>query len=76
MPKNNGEVWIKKATIEFSDGTVAVHEKNIFIVTPDEGWDVAASEGLVEDVILNFAYDVIDEIEGSRLEAESVTVVN
>lgn len=65
--------YVKKASIEFEDGTIKELEGFVMIITQDDTnskWDVQVSEEVEIDRILDFAYDTVDAIEGDRVFAE------
>lgn len=66
------EIYIKKVTVEFSDGSVEAHDKNVMVVSNNGHWDVQTSEEITEETLLDFAYDTVDALENAVIESENI----
>ena len=68
------EGTIKSVIVEDDNGIMSVLDKErvILAMLPDSRmqWMVATTEGIDTEDVLNFAYDMVDEIEMQKLEDE------
>ena len=63
--------FVKSVSIEFEDGSKQVIDGFVMVVTEDfkgQKWGIQLSETFELERLLEFAYDTVDVIEGSRIE--------
>jgi hypothetical protein len=61
------EIFIKRVTVEMSDGSVEIHDGYVIVAAHNGEWDVQHTQDLNEDNVLDLAYDLVDAIETTRL---------